>query len=67
MELNIFYATVNHKFYNILRVGIVRVGRLLLSQEEADTRMFLLVKHSYNTFKRILSSVALMHMSFYYY
>ena len=58
MEPNIFYATVNHEFYNILRVGIVRVGRLLLSQEEADTRMFFLVKRSLQYFQEnfIISS-----------
>ena len=58
MEPNIFYATVNHKCYNILRVGIVRLGRLSLSQEEADTRMFLLVKRSLQYFQEnfIISS-----------
>ena len=45
---NIFYATAGTKCYNLSRVGMTEVSSLPISQEEADTRMFLHVQYALN-------------------
>ena len=42
------YATAGTKCYNLSRVGMTEVSSLSISQEEADTRMFLHVQYALN-------------------